>query len=124
AEELDRVGDDLDRLALVALAVVELAPLQPAVDRHGAALLEVGRAVLALLAPDGDVEVVRLLDPLAGGVLAAGVAGDAEAADRGPAGGAAQFRVPGQVPGDDDAVDVHEAGAPSAPGSLSLGRVA
>src|SRR5687767_9548654 len=56
AEELDRVGDDVDRLALVArLALLPLPPLEPAVDRDGAALGEEARAVLALRAPDRDV---------------------------------------------------------------------
>src|SRR5512132_4381173 len=65
-EELHRVGDDVDRLALVALAVLELAPLEAAVDRDGAPLGEVAGAVLALRAPHRDVEVVGLVDPLAG----------------------------------------------------------
>src|SRR6218665_603170 len=38
-EELDRVGDDVDRLALVALLVLPLAPLETAVDRDRPALL-------------------------------------------------------------------------------------
>src|SRR5687767_5619588 len=41
AEELDRVGDDLHRLAVVAFLVGELAPLEAAVDRDRAALREV-----------------------------------------------------------------------------------
>ena len=82
AEELDGVGDDLDRLALAVLGVV-FAPLQAAVDRDRAALGEVAGAVLALGAPDGDVEVVGLVGPLAAGVvLAARVARDAQRADR------------------------------------------
>ena len=75
AEELHGVGDDVDRLALVALLVLPLAPLEAAVDGDRAALGQVARAVLALRAPDGDVEVVGLVDPLAGrAVLAARVA--------------------------------------------------
>ena len=66
AEELHGVGDDLDRLALGAVLGVPLAPLEPAVDRDRPSLREVLRAALALVAPDGDVEVVRLLGPLAG----------------------------------------------------------
>src|SRR3954447_491058 len=81
AEELHRVGDDVDRLALLTLLGVPLAPLQAAGDRHRAALREVLGAALALRAPDGDVEVVGLVDPLAGGVFAPGVAGQAKAAD-------------------------------------------
>src|SRR6266581_4647958 len=70
AEELDVVGDDLDRLALGAVLGVPLAPVEASVDRDRAALGEVLRAVLALLVPDRDVEVVRLVDPLTGLVLA------------------------------------------------------
>src|SRR4029077_1357570 len=63
-EELDRVGDDRDRLALAgAVFGLPLAPVEAAIDRHRAALGEVGRAVLALRPPDGDVEVVGLIDP-------------------------------------------------------------
>src|SRR3954464_11997108 len=77
AEELDRVGDDLYRLALAgAVGGLPLAPVEAAVDGHAAALLEVLSAVLALRTPDGHVEVVRLVDPLAGSVLAAGGGGD------------------------------------------------
>ena len=64
-------------------------------------------AVLALRAPDLDVEVVRLVLPLAGrAVLAARVDGDAQVADRGAARQRAQLGVAGQVPGDDDDVEV------------------
>ena len=53
----------------------------------GAALGEVLRAALALVAPDGDVEVVRLVGPLARrAVLHARVHGDAELADAVPLG--------------------------------------
>src|SRR3954451_19374869 len=64
AEELHRLGDDVDALALVAFLVLPLAPLQATVDGHRAALAQVARAVLALGAPDGDVEVVGLVLPL------------------------------------------------------------
>jgi hypothetical protein len=66
AEELDAVGDDLDRLALRAVLRVPLAPVEAPVDADGRPLREVLRAALALVAPDGDVEVVRLVAPLAG----------------------------------------------------------
>jgi hypothetical protein len=93
-EELDRVGDDVDALAVVAVLVLPLAPLEAAVDRDRAALGEVAGAVLALRAPDGDVEVVGLVDPLAGRVvLAARVARDAQLADRGAARERAQLGV-------------------------------
>src|SRR5438067_3209907 len=76
AEELDRVGHDLDLGALAAVLGLPLAPLEAAVDRHGPALAQVLGAVLALRAPDLDVEVVRLLGPLTAGlVLVAAVHG-------------------------------------------------
>src|SRR5215210_1350522 len=107
AEELDGVGDDLHGLPLVPVLVLPLPPLQAAVDGDGPALAQVARAVLALRPPDGDVEVVGLVGPLAGAaVLAAGVDGDAEAADRGPAGKRAQLGVAGEIAGHDDPVDV------------------
>src|ERR687889_419689 len=82
------------------------APLNAEVSA-GAAEREVVRAVFALRAPDGDVEVVRLVDPLAAlPVLAAAVARDAKLADRGPAWGRAQLGGLRQVPGDRDDVDV------------------
>src|SRR5207253_6593717 len=92
AEELDAVGDDLHRLALRSVLRVPLAPLEAAVDCDRAALAEILRAALALVAPDGDVEVVRLLGPLAGrAVLTACVDGEPQAADRGPARRVAQL---------------------------------
>src|SRR5262249_57614953 len=63
AEELDAVGDDLDRLALGAVLRFPFAPVEPAVDPDGATLREVLRAALALVAPDRDVELVLLLPP-------------------------------------------------------------
>src|SRR4029453_7687736 len=104
--ELHRVGADVDRLALAVLAL-PLAPLQAPVDRHRTALGEVPSAVLALRAPHGDVEVVGLVDPVAGRVvLAARVAGHAQLADRGAARQRAQLRIGGEVAGDDHPVDV------------------
>ena len=50
AEELDVVGDDLDGLALRAVLCIPLAPLEPALHGHRAALGEVLRTALALLA--------------------------------------------------------------------------
>src|SRR3954447_24021876 len=55
-EELDVVGDDVDRLALVAVLVLELPPLQATVDRDRTALGEVLGGVLALAAPDRHIE--------------------------------------------------------------------
>src|SRR5690349_13009036 len=64
AEELDGLGDDVDRGAVLArVLVLPLAPLQAAVDGDRAALAQVAGAVLALLAPDRDVEVVGLVLP-------------------------------------------------------------
>ena len=72
------------RLAVLGLP---FAPVEATFDRHRPALREVVGAVLALRAPDGDVEVVGLVDPLAGlAVLAAAVDGDSQLADGGPAG--------------------------------------
>src|SRR3954454_11598860 len=82
AEELDVVGDDLDRLALAgAVGRLPLTPLEPSVDRDRAALGEVLRAALALIAPHRHVEVVRLVRPLARLVLAARVHRDAKRAE-------------------------------------------
>src|SRR5262249_36636553 len=107
AEELHGVGDHLDGLALGAVLCLPLAPLEPAVDADGAALGEVLRAVLALRAPDGDVEVVRLLRPLAGGrVLAARVHGAPEAADGHAARRVPELRIACEVADEDDAIDI------------------
>src|SRR4249919_276133 len=107
AEELDAVGDDLHRLALGAILGLPLAPVEPSLDGDGASLREVVRAVLALRSPDGDVEVVGLVDPLAAlAVLAAAVDGHSKLADRGSAGGRAQLGVLGQISCDRDYVDV------------------
>src|SRR5205085_2537271 len=107
AEELDVVGDDLDRLALGAVLRVPLPPVQAPVDRDRAALGEELGAGLALVAPDRDVEVVRLVAPLAGlVVLLAGVDRDPELADGVPARGVPELGIPGQVAHEDDAVDV------------------
>src|SRR5215472_15814513 len=62
AEEMDGVGDDLHGLPLAgAIGRVPLTPVEPAVDPDRAALREVLRAALGLVAEDGDVEVVRLV---------------------------------------------------------------
>src|SRR3954466_9628587 len=75
-EELDGLGDDLDRLAL-GVVLRPFAPVEPAVDADRSALAQEAVAVLALCAPDGDAEVVGLVDPLAAAVAPAGVGGDA-----------------------------------------------
>src|SRR5262249_28415859 len=106
AQELDALGDDLHGLALARpVGRLPLAPLEAAVDPDRAALREVLRAALRLVPPDGDVEVVRLVDPLAGLVLPARVDRDPQLADRGATARAPQLRVLGQVPDQDDAVD-------------------
>src|SRR5436305_817164 len=104
--ELNGVSDDIDGLPLRSFLRLPLAPLQAPVHGHRTALGEVGGAVLALRAPDRDVEVVRLVDPLARAVLAARVARDPQRADAGAARGAPQLGIPGEVPGEHDAVDV------------------
>src|SRR6185503_16383292 len=107
AEELDRVGDDLHGLALGAVLGFPLAPVEAAIDADRPALGEVLRAALALVAPDGDVEVVRLVAPLARrGVLLPRVHGEAQLADGRSARRVAKLGVPGQVSDEDDAVDV------------------
>src|SRR5215210_148320 len=112
-EELDGVGNDIYRLPLVAFLVLPLAPLEPPIDRDRASLREVLGAVLALSAPNGDVEVVGLVHPLAAGlVLAPRVARDPQAADGHAARKIPELGVAGQVPGEHDPVDVgacHEA---------------
>ena len=108
AEELDAVGDDLDGLALAAAVLrLPLAPVEPAVDRDGAALGEVLRAALGLVAEDGDAEVVRLVGPLPGvAVLAARVDGDPQAADGRAARRVPELWVARQVADEHDAIDV------------------
>src|SRR5215210_7033973 len=107
AEELDGVRDDLHRLPLGAVLRLPLAPVESAVDADRAALRQVLRTALALVPPDGDVEVVRLVAPLARRpVLLARIDGDAELADGGPARRVPELGVPRQVPDEDDAVDI------------------
>src|SRR4051812_26110168 len=106
AQELDRVGNDIDRLALVSLLVLPFAPVETAVDSDGAPLREVLGAVLALRTPHGHVEVVGLLDPVAGSVLPSRVGRDAEAADGRAAVRVAQLGVAREVAREDDPVDV------------------
>src|SRR5207237_7528421 len=104
---LDAVGDDLDRLPLGAVLGLPFAPVEAAVDREGAALGEVLRAALPLVAPDRDVEVVRLVAPLARGlVLLARVHGDAELADGGAARRVPQLGILREISDEDDSVDV------------------
>ena len=95
AQELDRSAMISTAWRLLTVLGLPLAPVEPAVDRDRTALGEVVGAVLALRAPDRDVEVVGLVDPLAAVVLAAAVDGDAKLADGGPAGGAPQLGVAG-----------------------------
>src|SRR4029077_10768239 len=81
AEELHRVGNDLDRLALGAVLGVPLAPVEASVDADRATLREVLRATLALVTPDGHVEVVGLVAPVALRVLLPRVDGEPQLAD-------------------------------------------
>src|SRR4029079_13049505 len=107
AQERDALGDDLDSLPLArAVGRVPLAPVEPAVDADRAALREVLRAALGLVAEDGDVEVVRLVDPGARLVAPAAVHRHPQAADRRSAGGMPQLGVLRQVAYENDAVDV------------------
>src|SRR5262249_33288667 len=94
AEELDALGDDLHGLSLArAVRRVPLAPIEPAVDADRATLREVLRAALGLVAEDGDVEVVRLVDPGARLVAPAAVHRHPQAANRRAAGGMSQLGV-------------------------------
>src|SRR5438477_711599 len=120
AEELNAVGDDLDGLALRAVLGLPLAPAQLAVNADGAALGQVLRAVLGLVAEDGDAEVVRCVDPVARLVALAVVDGDAQAANGRAAGRMPELRVPRQVPNQYDAIDVRcHVYSYSSPGSSS-----
>src|SRR4051794_31551203 len=93
AEELDALGDDLHGLPLArAVGGFPLAPVEPAVDADRAALREVLRAALGLVAEHGDVEVVRLVDPLPRLVAPAAVHCPPHAANRRTAGGMPQLR--------------------------------
>src|SRR5581483_10479531 len=88
------------------------APLEAHVDADRASLRQVLGAALRLVAPDGHVEVVGLVDPLAGLVLPARVDGEPQLADRRAAARAPELGVLGQVPDQDDAVDVRHARPP------------
>src|SRR5215471_15740630 len=105
-EELDAVGDDLHGLALGTVLGLPLAPAQLAVDADGPSLGEVLRAVLGLVAEDGDAEVVRGVDPVARLVALAVVDRHAQAADGRAARCVPQLGVPRQVADQYDAVDV------------------
>src|ERR1700755_803856 len=90
-EELDGIGDDLHGLTLArAVGRLPLAPVEPAVDADGAPLREILRAALRLVAEDRDVEVVRLVDPLARLVAPAAVHCHPQAANRCTPGGVPQ----------------------------------
>src|SRR5271154_852316 len=107
AQELHRLGNDIDVLAFGALLGLPLAPLQAAVDRDGAPLVQEAGGVLALRAPHRHVEVVGLVLPFARApVLAARIARDPQLAHRGTARQRAQLGVGGQVSGQHDPVDV------------------
>jgi hypothetical protein len=81
AEELDGLGDHLDRLPLRPVLRFPFAPVEPAVDADGTTLAQVLRAALGLIAEDGHVEVVGLVDPLTRLVPSAAVDGEAQTAD-------------------------------------------
>src|SRR5689334_6712289 len=93
AEELHALGDDLHGLALGPVLGLPFPPVEPSLHGDRAPLREILGAVLALRSPDGDVEVVGFVHPLAALVLAAAVDGDSKLADGGPAGGRAQLGV-------------------------------
>src|SRR6059058_5884436 len=104
AQELDAVGDDLHGLTLTrAVGRIPLAPVEPAVDADRTSFREVLRATLGLVSENGDVEVVRLVDPGARFVAAAAVHRHPQAANRRAAGGMPQFGVLRQVAYENDA---------------------
>ena len=135
-EGLDRLGLDLGGLAEAAAAASPLLSpreprnwtvsattstlerLPPSCDSHslhssrpsiatGRPLREVLGAVLALGAPDLDVEVVGLLGPLAARlVLVAAVHCQPEPAHRRAAGQRRELGIGGQIACQDDAIDV------------------
>src|SRR6185369_5534257 len=98
AEELDALGDHLDRLALAAVLGFPLTPLEASVDGDRTALREVLGAVLALLAPHRDVEVVRLVRPLPRLVLATRVDREPQGADGCPGRRVPELGIPREVP--------------------------
>src|SRR3954453_23330710 len=107
AQELDGVGDALHGLPLAgAVGRVPFAPVEPAVDADRPSFREVLRATLGLVAEDGDVEVVRLVDPGARFVAPAAVDCHPQAANRRTAGGMPQLGVLRQVAYENDAVDI------------------
>src|SRR5215218_5951858 len=110
AAELDHVGDHLDVLAVV-VSLALLLPVEAAFDDDRAAFLQVLVAALALLAPDADVEVVGLVDPLAVAVFAAAVHRQAEVGDFVVAFGGSLLRIAGQVSAEDYDVDALHFGA-------------
>src|SRR5438094_862181 len=134
AQELDALGDDLHGLPLAgAVGRFPLAPVEPAVDADRAALREILRAALSLVAEDGDVEVVRLVDPLPRLVAPAAVHCYPHAANRRTAGGVPQLGILRQVAYENDAVDVRHAfllvrdrirEASPAPGVVAVPRAA
>ena len=105
AQELHGVSNDIDGLPLGAVLRLPLAPVLAPVDGHATVLGEVLSAVLALSAPDGHVEVVRLVDPLVVFATPA-VDGYSKAADGRASRSRAKLWIAGEVAGDDDAVDV------------------
>src|SRR5207237_1037712 len=99
AEEAGLPSDRARGLARALAAVLRLpfTPIEAAVDAHGAALGEVLRATLALVAPDRDVEVVGLVAPVSLRVLLARVDGDPQLADGRAAGGVPQLGILRQI---------------------------
>ena len=62
----DVVGGDLQRGPLLAVAALELAGPEAALDEDAVALAELLGGALGAIAPDADPEPVGRLDPLAG----------------------------------------------------------
>src|SRR5262249_25614221 len=94
----DVVGRDLERDPLLAVATLELAGAEAALDEHAVALAQVLRRPLGTVAPDGDPEPVGRLHPFAGLlVLRALVDRDAELGHRAAVGRVAHLGIAPEV---------------------------
>src|SRR6185295_10450098 len=105
---------------LVPVLVVVLVAAQAAFDFAGGTLLQVLLRVLGLVGPRHDGDERGLFGPVAGRlVLPAPVHGDVEARHRAAGLGRLVVHVPGQAAGDDDLVELGEAGTGG--GGLAFG---
>src|ERR1700729_580633 len=105
-EELDALGDDLDRLPFAALGGFPLVPIQAPVDGDATTTAHIAMDRLAGEPVEADVEEVGLLRILALGGLADGVASNAQLADIATRWERPQLWVAGQTADEHDTVDV------------------